>query len=154
MPPQQYFEQCTVEGQSIIFSTSAPKLTGFYHSLFYMSISDQITSVDSRPSINSESHPTERFPNNLPYPNTVTSEGLHPTLSGNDGDLRAFYSVSDAYTEVFDNEEIYIYNDYCEDNQFVQALKGYPGFFLSSGETSPRCNPAIAHPMCRCRLPL
>ena len=113
MPPQQYIFPCEVDENSddIIFKESAPKLTGFYHPLFYMGISEQITSVNTKPPLNSESYPTERFPNNIGTPNTVTTEGLQPTLAGNNGDIRAFYAVSDAYTEVYDNEEIYIFNN-------------------------------------------
>lgn len=102
MPSELYFSECpteTVNGREVLlFSGSAPKLTGFVHPLFYESLESRRTMSDNYPQPNSESHPTERFPNGIAS-STFTAAGLHPILD-NEADVAAFYSVNDAFYEV------------------------------------------------------
>ena len=101
MPSELYFSQCTtssIAGTEVyLFETSAPKLTGFVHPLFYESLESRRTSSNDNPQPNSESHPTERFRNGIPS-NTFVSAGMHPILD-NEADVAAFYSINDAYFE-------------------------------------------------------
>lgn len=101
MPSEIFFSQCTtttVAGQTVfVFDDSAPKLTGFVHPLFYESLEDRRTMSNSYPQPNSESHPTERMPNNI-QSNTFTAAGLHPIVD-NEADVAAFYSINDAFFE-------------------------------------------------------
>ena len=101
MPTELYFSQCTtssVAGREVyLFETSAPKLTGFVHPLFYESLESRRTSSNDTPQPNSESHPTERFGNGIPS-NTFVSAGMHPILD-DEADVAAFYSINDAYYE-------------------------------------------------------
>lgn len=152
MPNEFYFSPCEtseINGQEVyVFETSAPKLTGFVHPLFYESLENRRTSTNRYPEPNSESHPTERFKNGIAS-NTFVSAGMHPILD-NEGDVAAFYSINDAYYEarvllspirafayaafqVWDNEETYVYDGYCQQTQFVGALRDYPGFKMASG---------------------
>jgi hypothetical protein len=152
MPSELYFSQCETskigDRDVYLFDTSAPKFTGFVHPLFYESLENRRTSTNKYPQPNSESHPTERFKNGI-QPNTFVSAGMHPILDS-EGDVAAFYSINDAYYEarallspinafsysahqVWDREETYIYDNYCQENQFVGALRDYPGFKMASG---------------------
>lgn len=102
MPSEFYFSQCettNINGRDVyLFDTSAPKMTGFVHSLFYESLENRRTSTNRYPQPNSESHPTERFKNGI-QPNTFVSAGMHPILD-NEADVAAFYSINDGYYEV------------------------------------------------------
>jgi len=90
----------TMHGEEYyVFSDSAPKLSGFYHNLFYAALADG-GSAQTR-----EASPSERFPNGI-SPEEYTLPGFFMQDAPNAGTILATFGVSSSHYELWDLEEV------------------------------------------------
>ncbi len=96
-----------------LFDTSAPKLQGFYHPLFYQSYTTKQRSGKSKTlGIPVESDPSPNIPWAFQAPQLVVdNDEVQETQEE--------YHIFGKVNELWDYEEAYVYNAECERNQFL-----------------------------------